>query len=514
MNRSFLRISFFILCLCIQANIFAQSKEFEDVVDVKLERTVTIKNNNTIVGYAVFYKLDKMKKSALYRLEILDENLKSIGSNEFEGSKDLFLRDAIYESGHILLGFSDPKKVDGYDKFVKVFDLKGKETGLVSYDPDKVKKGMFGAAVAESMDEYYGGYNNVDGKGFVVVYQSKAKTGGADIQMIDTKGKLKWEKNFTADKGDRMDLYLTATTGNALMFFCGNRENLMSKDSKNFLLGLDPATGKELFRTPMEKDDYSLEPTLFKFDNNDKYKLISIVAHESDKFYSARPIGFNISELNDKTGQLTTVKNFIFEQDLSSVLDMKSESKSEDGYMKIHDICLMADGSSVVVGEFFRRTISAAGTAMKLLSRSGQASAIQITIGDLFLLRLDKNNKAVSLEKIDKSPDRIPAIADGVSLGLTQRIMSMEGYFGYMYTDENTDATKKTVIASGTFEGEKYGTSAITFDGNKGYKIKKFNIEKEKKERVYLARAKPGHIMIMKYNSKQKKISMNLERVN
>ena len=93
--------------------------------------------------------------------------------------------DALYESGHIMLAFDDPKKTDDYEKFVKVFDLKGKQSGLVSYDPDKVKKGMFGAQIASQMGRYYNGYNNVEGKGFVCVYQSKAKTGGANVQMLD-----------------------------------------------------------------------------------------------------------------------------------------------------------------------------------------------------------------------------------------------------------------------------------------------------------------------------------------
>ncbi len=168
MKGIFLKMSLAILSLCFIKQADAQSKEFTNVLDVTLERSVTIKNNNTIVGYALFYKVDKMKKAALYRLEILDENLKSIGSNEFEGSKELVLLDAVYESEHIMLAFADSKKTDGYVKFIKVYDLKGKETGMVAYDPEKVKKGMFGGVVAEQMEGLYNGYNNVEGKGFAL----------------------------------------------------------------------------------------------------------------------------------------------------------------------------------------------------------------------------------------------------------------------------------------------------------------------------------------------------------
>ncbi|MCY7292312.1 MAG: hypothetical protein LH615_09045 [Ferruginibacter sp.] len=514
MKKNYPRFLFSFLLICIIGSVNAQSREFENVMKIELKNTTTIKNNNQIVGYAFFYKLEKMKKAALYRLEILDENLKSIGSNEFEGSKELELMSSTYESGMLMLAFSDAKKTDDYEKFVKVFDLKGKEKGLVPYDPDKVKKGMFGAAIAEQMSEYYNGYSNVEGKGFVCVYQSKAKVGGADIQFVDLNGKLKWEKNISADKGDRMDLYLTASTPNAIIFFCSERSGVMEKDSKNFLIGLDPTTGKELYKKSMEVKDLAIEPMFFKQDESGKTKMISILSHEEDKFYSAKPIGFNIIDLNDKTGEFTQQKNFTYENDLSKVLDMKSESKSEEGYLKIHDVMLMPDGSKVMVGEFYRRTISVLGGAMKVLSRgTNSAAASQISIGDAFLLRIDKNNNPTALEKIEKSVDRVPLPQDGLPLGLVQRWLGLEGWFGYLYSDE-ISSTKKTVLFTGEFEGDKYGTSAITFDEKKGYKVKRFNIEKEKKERVYLRRGKPGHVLVTKYNAKTKILKVNLERVD
>ena len=147
----------FLAALLAGLHVYSQSKVFENVVSVEVRNTVEITNNKQIVGYAFFYKIDKMKKAALYRLAILDENLKEIGSNEFEGPKDLLLRRAVYESNSILLSFYDKDKKEGYERFVKVFDLKGKETGNIPYDPEKVKKGMFGAAIAAQMDAIYEG---------------------------------------------------------------------------------------------------------------------------------------------------------------------------------------------------------------------------------------------------------------------------------------------------------------------------------------------------------------------
>ncbi len=506
-----------LLCLTL-ANSFslkAQSKELENVVDIELKSSIAIKNNGSIVGYALFYKVDKMKKSALYRLEVLDENLKSIGSNEFEGSKELSLTAAVYESNHILLSFHDPKKMDDVESYVKIFNLKGKSIGQVNYDPEKVKKGLLSKRAAVEMASYYNGIGNVEGKGFVVVYQSQAKTGGVDIQFISSEGKLKWEQNFTADKGDRADMYLVNTSPDAIQFFMGERSSVTARESKNFLLGIDPATGKQLYKTPLQLDSYAYDPQYFKYLPNGALKMISSITRENDKFYSARPIGFSIANVNAKTGDFSIEKNFILENDLGTVLDMKNATKSEDGYLQIHDVNFMEDGSKVVVGEFFRRTVSALGIAAAIINR-GQSggNATQISIGDGFLLHLDKNNKATSLDKIEKRVERVNTIQDGANLGLLQRILKMDGAFGYVYTDESPDRKAKTAIFEGTFEGERYGTNAVTYDEKAGYKVKKLTVDAKGRDRVRIMRAKPGHVMVMKYTAKEKKVTLNLERVD
>ena len=502
-----------LLALLFSWGVFAQSKVFENVVEVELQSTVEITNNKQIVGYAFFYKIDKMKRSDLYRLSILDENLKEIGSNEFEGAKDLVIKKAAYESNLILLSFVDKSKKDGYEKFIKIFDLKGKELANIPYDPERRKTGMFGAALAAQMDAYYEGTENIEGKGFVSVYQNKAKTGGADIQMISLTGKLKWEQNITAEKGDRTDLYLVSTTSNSVIFFQMDRSGVMARDPLIYLVGLSAETGKQLFKKPMDVKGISYEPMLIKTATDGKLKIVSIMSNEEDKFLTAKPIGFSLGELDDLTGEIKTLKDFNYLKDLGSVLEMKNESKSEDGYIKAHNICLMQDGSMVLIGEFFRKTVSGVGLAMKIINQ-GNGSASQATIENMFLMRINKNLKATSLEVIEKDKERVPLPTDGIPIGLVSRILTLQHSFGYMYTDESLDGKKKTVLARGSFGEDKYGTVALTFDEKKGFTQKRFDFVKEKKVSHFISRGKPGYVLISKYNSKLKTISINLEKIN
>jgi hypothetical protein len=502
-----------LLLLLLSFEVFSQSKVFDNVIEIEVQSTVEITNNKQIVGYAFFYKIDKLKKTALYRLSILDENLKEIGSNEFEGAKDLILKKAAYESNQILLSFYDKDKKDGYERFLKIFDLKGKETGNIPYDPESVKKGMFGAAIAAQMETIYEGTENIDGKGFVTVYQSKAKTGGVDVQMIGLDGKLKWEQSITAEKGDRSDLYLLSTTPNTVLFFQMDRSGVMDRDAAIFLVGLSTENGKQLFKKTLDIKGLSYEPMLIKASTDGKLKIISTMSDEGNKFATAKPIGFSIGELNDQTGDIKTIKDFNYLNDLGTLLDMKNESKSEDGYIKAHNICMMQDGSMVVVGEFFRKTVSAAGMAFKILSQ-GNGSASQATIENMFLLRIDNNLKPKALEIIEKDKERVPLPTDGIPIGLVSRLLTYQHSFGYMYTDEGLDGKKKTILARGSFGEDKYGTIALTFDEKKGFTQKRFDFEREKKVSYYISRGKPGYVMITKYNAKEKTMSVNLEKVN
>lgn len=331
--------------------------------------------------------------------------------------------------------------------------------------------------------------------------------------MIGLDGKLKWEQSITAEKGDRSDLYLLATTPNTILFFQMDRSGVMDRDAAIFLVGLSTENGKQLFKKTLDVKGLSYEPMLIKASTDGKLKIISTMSEEDKKFATAKPIGFSIGELNDQTGEIKTIKDFNYLNDLGTLLDMKNESKSEDGYIKAHNICMMQDGSMVVVGEFFRKTVSAAGMAFKILSQ-GNGSASQATIENIFLLRIDNNLKPKASEIIEKDKEKVPLPTDGIPIGLVSRLLTYQHSFGYIYTDEGLDGKKKTILARGSFGEDKYGTIAFTFDEKKGFTQKRFDFEKEKKVSYFISRGKPGYVMISKYNAKEKTMSVNLEKVN
>jgi hypothetical protein len=325
---------------------------------------------------------------------------------------------------------------------------------------------------------------------------------------------LKWEKNITADKGDRTDVYMIATTPNAVLLCQMDRTGVMDADPQVYLLGLSTDNkGKELFKKALDIKGYSYEPMLVKKTNDGKIRMVSSLIDQDAKFLKANPKGISISDLNDQTGEIKIVKDFTYANDLSNVLTMKSDTKSEDGYIKPHNLLLQDDGSMVLVGEFFKKTVSAGGMAMKIITQGG-GSAAQATIDDMFLLRINSSLKATAMEKIEKDKERTSLPSDFMSIGMTSKWLTYLNSWSYVYTDEGMDGSNKTVLARGSFGDEKYGTVAITIDDKKGFSQKRFSLPKEKNVSTYISRAKPGYVMITKYNSKQKSMSVNLEKVN
>ena len=500
-----------IALMLVQYAVSGQNMVFDTKFEVNVQSTTAITNNKQIVGYAFFFKVDKMKKSGLYKLVILDENLKQIGSSEFEGGKDLVLTRAVYESDRLFMNFEDKDEYDGFKKFVKVFDLKGKQVGIVGYDPEKVKKGMFGAAAAAQMESMYDGIDNVETKGLVRVYQSKAKSGGVDMQFISTTGKLKWEKNFTGEGGDRIDMFLFGTTPNAIMMVQMERSGIASKKGEIFLVGLSPDNGRQIFKKSLTMKGFTYDPMFLKTTEDGKYQMIASLLNESEKLMKAQPVGISLCEIDDATGEIKVRKDFTYSGDLGKVLKMKSDTKSEEGYIKPHDLILMNDGGMVLVGEFFRKTVSAMGVASAMLSRSAQ-SVSQATIDDMFLMRIDNNLNPTSLETVEKDKDRFPLPGDFLSTGLVTRYLSSLKAFAYDYTDEGMNGSQKTVIANGSRPGAGYGVFAINLGEKSGFTIKDFKSLKEKNVRYYVTRAKPGYMMVTKYNSKEKSVSLSLEK--
>ncbi len=485
----------FILAACYNYG-FAQSLILEDVLEGSVRNSVPISNNGEVVGHAILYRLDKAKNGTPYQLKLLDENLKAIGSYEFEGTNLLQINAALLESGSIMLCMTDMGKGAEYERFVMTFDLEGKQTGVVGYVPTDGKKGLFGGYMAEMLDAQHPSYSGLEGRGFVAIYQNALKTGGLEVHALGLDGKLVWNRNLTAATGSYQRMYLLHTNASSIMLYSAESKSMTSKTPNEFIIGLDAASGKQVYKTPLLRDSGSLIPIGFKNDASGRTKMISKILTGKSVWYS-RCLGINISTFNEKTGELTESKDYYYESDFSSVLEIRNGKKSDKKLLNIMDVYPMQDGSTVMIGTY----------------KTG-ASADELRMwGDdnLVLIRTDILGSIKTVEHVAPGTGSVPNDVPW-SYSTSEKKTVPFQYFSYSHSDELSTDGKITANFTEGIPGGVYALGAVTFDEKPGHTVKNFLTELSRQEKTFLERGKPGHILIFKVKTKTKTVEINQER--
>lgn len=190
-----------VLFLAFMAN--AQTKVFKEVGEEISSQVRAITQDNALVGYLVFTKLEKADENTFnYKITIMDENLNDIGTVKFtEGMIDL--RSVSFEQDVLCLGYTkvsfvtvpneNPKKkprtkeID--ELFTQFISLDGKI--LNTYSTDVVLTPLYGY---RGLGLFHGmQVKNLSKKGFVIYYGDKNRDA---LLVFDTKGNLLWNKRL------------------------------------------------------------------------------------------------------------------------------------------------------------------------------------------------------------------------------------------------------------------------------------------------------------------------------
>src|SRR6187551_3928732 len=100
-KTSFLSIALFACLNCLHA----QTKVFKEVSDEISSQIKIIKQDNALVGYLAFTRLEKASQDSFnYRITIMDENLNDIGTVNFR-EEGLTLQDIAFEQDALCLAY-------------------------------------------------------------------------------------------------------------------------------------------------------------------------------------------------------------------------------------------------------------------------------------------------------------------------------------------------------------------------------------------------------------------------
>jgi hypothetical protein len=219
-----------LICLLIAPTLHAQSKIFKEVGEDISTEIKAISQDNTLVGYLAFTRLEKADADSFnYRLTIMDENLNDIGTVNFR-QEILDLQAVSFEQNVLCLGYiqsaltSQPSVRTQHDLrkareaaatshlLLQFIDLSGKVINSwyreVNLDMAAYNNGrLFSATRLSGFLKYGMQIRNIPDGGFALFYGDETKQ---KMAVFDTRGNMTHEQDAPTIASH---YYLRATAG-------------------------------------------------------------------------------------------------------------------------------------------------------------------------------------------------------------------------------------------------------------------------------------------------------------
>jgi len=363
----------------------AQSRIFNQVAEGVSTTTKTIFQDNAVVGYVAFTKLEKASKDSFsYKLTIMDENLNNIGEQTMK-DVNLSLASAGFESDVLCLSFFSSSVED--ENFTtkkqmrnardnakntinnKFMTLEGKviKTQIIEVDANMSVYGLRNNLSISSQIATNGTVKNVANKGFAFMYADNNK---GEVMLYDTKGELVWQKTMTKYP---INIMLTNSKGVYVLSKTDQYNSVGNYVLNNYMIEDGKATGEMPIYTDRGVTLSVLNFELNPHTNNPyiagymvKEKFNNPVYSSFSKLKKGRIKGVYSYTING-TGKKDVVKNYSFYSDLSDTYDKKGKKLDTKYYTIYDDASQDAEGNMHFAGDYIKRKTRIGGTVTSVL---------------------------------------------------------------------------------------------------------------------------------------------------
>ncbi|MGN6193405.1 MAG: DUF6770 family protein [Ginsengibacter sp.] len=516
-----------VLTLLLSISIFAatsQTKVFKEVSEDIATQTRGIIQDNSLVGYVIFTRLEKASADSFnYRITLMDENLNDIGTVNFT-EIGLKLEGVAFDQDVLCLAYlksntegkvfkskRQARKTDVDDDVVTQFlTLNGQITKTNSL-PVNLNSTLTqqGQTWVHSGFEYSGDLNhqiqlqNVSGKGFACFY---GDANGCNLIAYDFKGNQLWKKSIE-DKQDfalfasKSDVYLLQKEkekyiegGGSLTGF--NFEDgssypkilLEDKDGRSLSImnfGTDPATGNPF-----------ICGKIIDTKNGNHIGLVKNYTHAPyDGVYTMEVNGHDKKDLK---------KTFVYWNDGSqkpgiSKLGYMSDTKS---FTVLTSAFRDYNGNTYFVGSQLVKKVKIGSIIASVITAPTIiAPIIILSIGTSKCKLLDAN---------------VVKLSSKGTLSLDNTIACANSKFWRSNTDVATVNGGRNFYSLGDAESK---SSFVIADDSKNIMI--YNVDQKKVVRTIphkaegivtsIGPAKDGHFMVIEYNKKEKYTRLSIE---
>ncbi len=487
-------------------------KTLNDVGTFYLRNTGAIMDKNKDVdGYFFYYVMDKLKKGQNeFAIQILDKNLTEVAKKSYVDDKNTVLLEGEFNGQNLMFlmaNFSKKKMT------LLTFDRQANQTNKIEI-PLTSKTAQYCGMM------FQGGtlppaLFAVENRGFLFSEMKYEGKMGFSLRYFPTDGGKGWEYN-SPDSKEHLGITPIEVNEKFIVALETVVKGGFSRKVSSSVKVIETTTGKVLFEKDYEQATKPRSVNNAFVNADGSIVLLGEYFKEGDNMVKDQSLGL-FTEVIDGSGK-TIAENFAsWDTDVAKVMKVKNGKVSDKGYILFHDIIKTGNQNYYAIGEYYKKTASAGGIALNVLSRGAStAGNTQLTITDAVVFKFDSNFKLLSVQEFDKGTSRVPNLADFGSPQLNARIAKMRGGFDFLYTQRDLaqDRFYASFIDYERLKGEsnKFAYKSIIYDDGELSQDKFYLTTKSKEFKVLPA--KVGHVLLLEYNKKEKSISLHLEKLN
>ena len=500
------------LITLIAFSCYSQTGKINSVDNFILRNSGAILDKNKDVdGYYFYYIVDKLKKGDReFAIQILDKNLVEVAKKTYVDNKYTFLMKSSFNNQAMMFAMANFKE---REINLLVFDKQANQKETIKIPLEK-KEIQYLQLMQQSGD--FNVLFPVENKGFILNKFEDNNKIGYSLNYYPTDGGKAWTYASPSESKEIFAINPIEVNDKIVVAVEASKPSLFSRKMTLKAKILDVNTGKLLFEREFTKAE---KPRLINnafIDKDNNVVLMGEYYKNGDDVLSDKSLGL-FTEVVDINGKTIKESFTSWNEDVAKLYKTEKGFIEDKGYVFFHNIVMTKSNEYYAIGEFYKRTASAAGIAGALLSGGrGGNSVTQLTITNSVVFKFDSNFKLKEIKEFEKGKSRAPSLSDFGSPQLNAHALKSFGAFDYEYTqiDKANDRFYACFIDYERLKGEKNKNAFKTIIYDEGKLSEdKIYLESDSKDFRVLP-AKVGNVVLLEYDKKLKEISLHLEKLN
>lgn len=410
--------------------ITGQNITLQDVRSIKRLRPFFTPHTHEVSGYYCFFETAKAGNGKRgYQLNLLDKDLQLLTVTEMIDDKNVNLISGANTGKSLLLLFEN-QKAKTYT--FRQFSDKGVLTNKREFVPTRVNP-----AFNKRPGQFLTGLPD---KGFLHYLLAPNMYSIAFYPEDST-----LTKDWTIVKPIKADFFeagFLAANDSLLLSTFTIFSDEMRKDGQFSVLGIALKSGKQLFETPVEDEQYALQITN-GFVNDGYLYLFGLYFNKTDEVFAANNLGFCAIKM-DLAGKIISRQYISREKEVNKFLPVDENKKPVDiGHLFFHDFIRTRDGKIFGIAESFRRNASASGILSTVLTGSGNLT--KTVIENFYIFELTPDFKLNSVQIVLKTSKNLELSTEFNRPQATAKYINAIGGFDYAFLQTSHDYASFTV---------------------------------------------------------------------